>query len=116
MLLRPLTVFLALLSVAGPVFAGQIQFVVAELPGMATHNDSYLISIDEDDAARLSHARALVQWVESGAAPEDSPGGTIVVANIAAGADGINRDVRAQPPTPWSWHTLQPVRVCRQHH
>lgn len=94
---------------ACPAIAGSIEFVVAELPGAKVHNDSYVISIDESDLSRLSHARALVEWVASGARPQDSPGATIVLANIKAGTEGDNRNVLATGTPSWSWQSQQPV-------
>ncbi len=93
----------------GSTSAGPIQFVVAELPSRKVHNDSYLISIDDGDVSRLEHARSLVDWVASGANPQNSPGATIVVANVVAGEDGINRDILADGMPLWSWHTTPPV-------
>ena len=80
-MMRCLVSSMLLLSVLScSAIAGPIQFIVAEFPGQEVHNDSYVISIDEQDSNRLRHARALVEWIDSGAAPENSPGSTIVVA------------------------------------
>ncbi len=96
----------------GSTSAGPIQFVVAEFPSEKVHNDSYLISIDDGDVSRLNHARALVDWVASGADPQNSPGATIVVANVVAGEDGINRDILADGMPLWSWHTTNPINFA----
>jgi hypothetical protein len=89
--------------------AGRIGFVVSEYPGDTQHGDSYVITIDESDAARLEHARALVAWIQSGANLDNAPDGRIVFTNLAAGADGINRDVLAAGEPAWSWHTTGDV-------
>src|SRR5688572_10827535 len=75
--------------------AARIEFGIAELPGSGGNGDSFVVAIDESETALLAHARALIEWVESGAAPETSPGATILAANIVAGPDGINRNFLA---------------------
>jgi hypothetical protein len=75
-----------------------ILFVVAENPargGSCVHCDSYLLPLSDPDA--IEHARALIEG--GGAGP-----GAIAVAHIAAGSDGINRDVLATGEPLWSWH------------
>jgi len=89
-----------------------IQFLVAAPPQTPVLDDSYIITIDSEDAVRLNHARALVGWVDSGANPIDSPGATIVVADILAGGDGINRDVLADGQPLWSWRVTGPVEFA----
>lgn len=84
-------------------FAVPIHFLVAEPPQHRVHDDSYVIVIDSADDARLNHARALFGWIDSGADPASSPGAAIVVANILAGGDGINRNVFAPGEPVWSW-------------
>jgi hypothetical protein len=89
-----------------PAQAGKIQFGLAELPGDAQHGDSFVVAIDESQTELIAHARALIQWVNSGADPENSPGATILVADIAAGADGINRNYLGAGEPLWSWHIV----------
>lgn len=104
---------IALLTILGnSSVAAPIQFVVAEFPGHAEHGDSYVITIDSEDASRLNHARALVDWITSGADPSQTPGAPIVVANIAAGPDGINRNYLADGQPEWSWHVTGPVNFA----
>lgn len=102
--------FLACLLVAGlasSADAGKIEFLVAELPGTVDpHGDSYVLTIDESETELLEHARALVDWIAAGGDPETSPGATIVVSDMAAGPDGINRDVLAPGEPLWSWHLV----------
>jgi len=70
-------------------------FVVAERPGTARHHDSYVLPLT--NATAIAHARALI-------ANGPGIGQAIVVARIAAGADGVNRDYLAQGAPAWSWH------------
>jgi hypothetical protein len=75
-------------------------FAVAENPslGPCVHCDSYVLPLtDPDDVA---HALALIASGGAGPAP-------IAVAEIAAGADGVNRDVLAPGAPPWSWHVTR---------
>lgn len=76
-------------------------FVVAENPSLfeECHRcDSYLLPIS--DPADIAHAREIIA---RGGAPPD----VIVAAEIAAGSDGINRDVLADGEPPWSWHVTR---------
>src|SRR5688572_9949948 len=76
--------------------AGKIAFGLAEVPGtMDPHGDSYVVAIDESETELIAHARALIDWIESGGDPQSSPGATILVTDIVAGADGLNRDFLA---------------------
>jgi hypothetical protein len=76
--------------------AAPVYFLVAELPGEETHNDSYVLPLTRAD--HIEHARDLV---EDG---HEATGTYIVVAHMRAGADGINRDLRADGAPAWSWH------------
>jgi hypothetical protein len=75
-------------------------FVVAENPslGPCQHCDSYLLPLVEP--ADVEHALELI--ASGGTAPAP-----IAVAEIAAGADGVNRDVLAPEEPPWSWHVTR---------
>lgn len=79
--------------------AETVYFLVAEPPGMEMHNDSYVLPLT--DADHIEHARALI------AEGPDSAGLPIVVAGMRAGADGINRDLRAEGAPAWSWHITE---------
>jgi hypothetical protein len=68
------------------------------LPRHIVHNDSFVIGLT--DPQLVAHARSLIS---RGAAA----GGTIVFADIAAGADGINRDLRSANDRLWSWHVTR---------
>jgi hypothetical protein len=60
--------------------------------------DSYVLPLDDPDD--IAHARALI-------AEGPSIGGAIAVAEIAPGADGLNRDWLAPGKPQWSWHVTR---------
>jgi hypothetical protein len=96
---RLLRVALLLLAAAASrAAADPIEFLIAEHPGREVHGDSYVLLLE--DPADLAHARELI-------ATKGAAGAAIVVAKIAAGADGLNRDVRAPSAPPWSWHVTE---------
>ncbi|HWN70269.1 MAG TPA: hypothetical protein VNM90_21665 [Haliangium sp.] len=76
--------------------AKPVYFLVAELPGKEVHDDSYVLPLTRAD--HIAHARDLIRR-----GPE-AAGTHIVVATVRAGADGINRDLRAKDAAAWSWH------------
>jgi hypothetical protein len=80
-----------------------VHFLVAERPEFATHGDSYVLPLT--DMAAIDHARALIT-----APPGDLS--SIVIARIAAGADGVNRDHLAPGAPPWSWHVTEFVEFA----
>lgn len=92
-------VLAAVLGMLAPVAAfaagdGTAWFVVAER--QAEHGDSFLLPLR--DPAAIAQARDRI-------ARGDASGvGRIAVVEIAAGADGLNRDVRADGTPLWSWH------------
>lgn len=65
--------------------------------------DSYVLPLRDPDA--IAHARALVASGPQGLA-------AIAVARIDAGADGINRDHRADGKPLWSWHVTEFVEFA----
>ena len=73
-----------------------VYFQVSELPGQESHHDSFILPLL--DPADIAHARDLISR------GPDKAGATILNADIAAGADGINRDLLADDQHPWSWH------------
>jgi hypothetical protein len=78
---------------------GYTYFVVSDMhPPGTGHGDSYVLPLK--DIYAINHARDLI---ENG----PSIGGAIVVARIAAGTDGINRDVLARGQPLWSWHVTE---------
>lgn len=97
MRLRRLAVALMFSALLAPP-AAAIPFLVAELPGQATHGDSYVLELE--DPAAIAHARALI-------AMGPAAGETIVFARIAPGADGVNRDWLAPGRPAWSWHVVE---------
>lgn len=89
-----LTALFLAAGLAAPAHAVPVFFVVAE-SGAPVHGDSYVLRLDAPDD--ISHARDLIAQGPAAGAP-------IVVAAIAPGADGINRDVLAPGEPLWSWH------------
>src|SRR5262245_30447844 len=85
----------ALAAAPAPGRAEPIYFVVAERPGLASHHDSFILPLS--DPADVTHARRLV-------AEGPAAGRAVVLADIAAGADGVNRDRLAPGAPAWSWH------------
>jgi hypothetical protein len=88
----------ALALPAVPARGGPILFLVAERPGVAVHGDSYVLPLTEP--ADVAHARRLI-------AEGPDIGGAIAFAEIAAGADGVNRDHLAPGAPAWSWHVTR---------
>src|SRR4051794_32201447 len=76
--------------------AGPVYFLVTEYPGQETHHDSYVLPLE--DEAEIAHARDLI------ARGPTEAGAPIAVAQIASGADGINRDELAPGNPAWNWH------------
>ena len=100
---RPAAIAACIASTAlytGAPFAAAetIHFLVAERPENAVHGDSYVLPLS--DPAAIAQARALID-AEPGTLP------SIVVAHIAAGADGVNRDHLAPGAPAWSWHVTE---------
>ena len=73
-------------------------FVVGEFPGREHYFDSYVLPLS--DSSDIAHARALI-------ASHGMISGALVVAGIAPGADGINRNYMASNCPPWSWHVTE---------
>jgi hypothetical protein len=73
------------------------QFVVAELPNRQNHADAYVLTLN--DPNDIAHARDLI--MRGSAAGE-----MIVVAQIARGSDGINRNYLTPGMPLWSWHLV----------
>lgn len=87
---------LLLLVGAGGVRAEEVRFEVARpLFGAPSVDDAYVLPLQ--DPADIAYARAILA---------DDPLATarIVVAQIAAGADGVNRNLRAPGQPLWNWH------------
>lgn len=76
-----------------------VYFIVGEKPGIEAHNESYVLPLSEPND--IAHARDLITL-------GSSAGKSIVVADIACGPDGINRDyLRMGEPTWWCWHVTE---------
>ena len=92
------TLLLFLLAASGPLAAqNPVWFVVAETT--VNRNEAFLLPLT--DPQDIANARTLVA---------QGPGagvGSIVSARIAAGADGLNRNVRAAGQPLWAWHVTE---------
>jgi len=80
----------------GSAAAAPVYFLVGETPGTEKHHDSFVLGLE--DPAHIAHARDLI------ARGPEIAGDAILVASIAAGPDGINRDCRAPLAPLWNWH------------
>jgi hypothetical protein len=94
---RIITVLVGCLAVTDACRAETIRFLVGEV-GEPFHRDSYVLPLS--DANAIAHARKLIAL-----GPEAGP--PIVVARIAEGVNGINRDYLAAGSPPWSWHLTE---------
>lgn len=88
---------MVLLALASPVRAETAWFVLGE--DVVEHSDSFLLPLSDPLAIAQARAR-IAQGNASGV-------GSIVSAQIAAGADGFNRDVNRPGTSLWSWHVTQ---------
>jgi hypothetical protein len=77
--------------------ADVVRFLVGE-SYKPFHNDSYVLPLS--DSMAIDHARELI-------AMGPQIGEAIVVAKIAKGANGINRNYFAEEAPPWSWHVTE---------
>jgi hypothetical protein len=93
--------FLALPALAlatATAHGGTVYFLVAEPPGRVANGDSYVLPLTRPED--VAHARRLIAKGPDAGAP-------IVVAAIAAGADGVNRDYLDPDAPAWSWHVTE---------
>lgn len=71
-------------------------FLVAEHPGSEIHFDSYILPIPNDNPDAIAHARDLIRVGAAAGEP-------IILAQIQARPDGINRNMLAPGQPLWSW-------------
>jgi hypothetical protein len=95
------TVFLfgllaALSTFSVPSSAETVWFEIGEIE--VERNQSFLVPLS--DPEHIAHARALIR---NGGRPSDDLGG-ILIAQIRAGGDGFNRDLRDPEQRLWRWH------------
>jgi hypothetical protein len=89
-------VLLILSNISAVATASPVYFVVSDINN--NHNDSYVIGLENE--YEIAHARNLIEF-------GPSAGGSILIADIAAGSDGINRNVQAAGEPLWNWHVTQ---------
>jgi hypothetical protein len=92
--LHAISLYLAITNIG---FAETIRFLVGE-SGEQFHRDSYVLPLSDENA--IAHARELIALGPDAGAP-------IVVASIAEGANGINRNYLAAGSPTWSWHVTE---------
>lgn len=78
--------------------AATVHFVVSEIYPASGRGDSYILPLANPEA--IKHARDLIEF-------GPSIGQALVVARIASGADGVNRNVLAPGEPLWSWHVTE---------
>lgn len=86
--------------------AAQTLFLVAENPALVSpcvHCDSFVVPIAEP--GDILKARELIDLAGTGM-------GTIVVARIEAGGDGVNRDYLEPGFPSWSWRVVEFVQFA----
>ena len=101
-LILPAAAALALLSTAAAVRAESAEVVWFEVGEIETdRNQSFLVPLS--DPEHIANARALI--ANGGRPGDDLPG--ILLARIAAGGDGFNRDIRDPDQRLWRWHVTE---------
>jgi len=85
-----------LLLLASFPAASRVWFEVAEIE--TDRNQSFLLALD--DPEHIAQARQLIAQGRGGEV------GSIVLARIAAGGDGFNRDLRSPQQRLWSWRIV----------
>ncbi|HVR35718.1 MAG TPA: hypothetical protein VMS21_07685 [Methylomirabilota bacterium] len=88
--------------------AETIYFLVAEIPGRVSKHDSYVLPLSEQED--IDHARFLISQAQSGSLQGGDQ--TIVAAKLAAGKDGINRNMLDPKLPEWSWHIVEFLRFA----
>ena len=89
-----LVAFAAALCAPRVVAAETVWFVVAEI--QPNRGESFLLPLSAPED--IAQARSLIAQGPGGSV------GSIAILDIAAGADGLNRDVRRAGAPLWSWH------------
>lgn len=93
-----LSVLVVCIVVTAAARAETVYFKVAEFSPLKPHHDSYVLPLS--DPADIAAARNLI------AQGPLNVSARLVVARIAPGADGINRNLDA-PFQTWNWHVTE---------
>ncbi len=93
-----LAVLVACILVPGGACAETVYFKVAEFSPFQPHSDSYVLPLS--DPLDIAAVRNIIAQGPLNVSER------LVVARIAPGADGINRNLDA-PFQPWSWHVTE---------
>src|SRR5438034_434762 len=99
---RALLVLILTIGLVQVVASDTVYFLVAELPDRVVRNDSYVLPLSKEED--INYARYLISRYGSGYAADDR---TIVVANVAAAKDNINRNFLDTKLPKWSWQISQ---------
>jgi len=99
---RALLALISTLGLAQVNSAETIYFLVAEPLGWVVHNDSYVLPLSKEED--LNHARYLISRYWLGYSEGDQ---TIVVANVVAAKDDINRNFLDPKFPKWSWQVSE---------
>lgn len=91
-----LTLATLLSAACSQAFAETVWFEIGEIE--VERNQSFLVPLS--DPEHIAHARALIA---NGGVPAEELGG-ILIAQIRAGGDGFNRDIRDPEQRLWRWH------------
>ena len=83
--------------------AETLYFLVAEPPGRVVGHDSYVLPLSKQED--IDHARYLISLGRS--VFVDPPKAALVVAKVAPGKHGINRDYLNPSFPEWSWHVVE---------
>jgi hypothetical protein len=86
------------------VMAGEtIYFLVGDWPGRVVRNESFVLSLSKPED--IDYARYLISRIHAGFHLEGDR--TIVVANVGAARDGINRNYLDPKFPQWSWQVAE---------
>ena len=99
---RALLALISTLALNQVKAADTVYFLVAEPPGRIAHNDSYVLPLSNQED--IDHARYLITLGRSVfSAPHDA----LVVANVVAATNDINRNFLDQKFPKWSWEVSE---------
>src|SRR5205809_2513649 len=99
---RALSVLILTIALVQIVAADTVYFLVAELPDRVVRNDSYVLPLSNEED--IKHARYLISRYSLGYSAGDR---TIVLANVVAATDDINRNFLDPKFRKWSWQVSE---------
>ena len=99
---RALLALISTLGLSQVNSAETVHFLVAEPLGCVVHNDSYVLPLSKEED--IKHARYLISRYSLGYSAGDR---TIVLANVVAATDDINRNFLDPKLRKWSWQVSE---------